>query len=224
MSNFKIKNTMKKLTLVIAMFIAATAVMPVMAQSTVKKSKKDLKKRSMKMARKDAKKKTKEGYFVAPGALPMEKQLEKAYIKQNMEDENGYPTYIVESGNSVAGSQTAAKIQAMETAKLSLAGTISTNVAALIENNIANMQLSREEASTVTKTVAAAKNIIAQKLGRIIPLVEMYKNIGSDNIQCDVQIAYDSKTAIDMAKKVIRKQLSEEADELQDKLDGLMKF
>lgn len=224
MSNFKIKNTMKKLTLVIAMFIAATAVMPVMAQSTVKKSKKDLKKRSMKMARKDAKKKTKKGYFVAPGALPMEKQLEKAYIKQNMEDENGYPTYIVESGNSVAGSQTAAKIQAMETAKLSLAGTISTNVAALIENNIANMQLSREEASTVTKTVAAAKNIIAQKLGRIIPLVEMYKNIGSDNIQCDVQIAYDSKTAIDMAKKVIRKQLSEEADELQDKLDGLMKF
>jgi len=195
-----------------------------MAQTTSKDSKKDLNKKSMKMARKEAKKKTKDGYFVAPGALPMDKQLEKAFIKQNMEDDKGYPKYIVASGNSVAGTQTAAKIQAMETAKLTLAGTISTDVAALIENNIANEQLTREEAATVTRTVAASKNIIAQELGRVIPLTEMYKNIGSDNIQCDLQIAYDSKTAMDMAKKVIREQLSDKSDELQDNLDKLMKF
>ena len=48
--------------------------------------------------------------------------------------------------------------------------------------------------------------------------------MGSDNIQCDILIAYDSKTAMDMAKKVIRKQLSEEADALQDKLDKVLKF
>jgi hypothetical protein len=215
---------MKKLILAITLLFAASAIMPVISQTSAKESEKDLKKRSMKMARKEAKKKTKEGYFVAPGALPMDKQLEKAFVKQNMEDDQGYPKYIVASGNSVAGTQTAAKIQATETAKLTLAGTITTNVAAIIENNIANEQLTREEAVTVTKTVAAAKNIIAQELGRVIPLVEMYKNIGSDNIQCDVQIAYDSKTAMDMAKKVIRKQLSEEADALQDKLDKVLKF
>ena len=141
-----------------------------------------------------------------------------------MEDDNGYPKYIVSSGNSVAGTQTAAKIQATETAKITLAGTISTTVAALIENNIANEQMTREEAATVTKTVAASKNIIAQDLGRVIPLVEMYKNVGSDNIQCDVQIAYDSKTAMDVAKKVIRKQLEEETNILQEKLDKLMDF
>ncbi len=215
---------MKKLILTLTFFFAASALMPVMSQSTAKDSEKDLKKKSIKMARKEAKQKTKEGYFVAPGALPMEKQLEKAFVKQNMEDEHGYPTYIVASGNSVAGTQTAAKIQATETAKLTLAGTISTNVAALIENNIANEQLTREEAATVTKTVAASKNIIAQELGRVIPLVEIYKNVGSDNVQCDVQIAYDSKTALDMAKNVIRKQLSGEAEELQKKLDKLMNF
>lgn len=198
--------------------------MPLMSQTTAKDSEKDLKKKSMKMARKDAKKKTKEGYFVAPGALPMDKQLEKAFVKQNMEDDKGYPKYIVASGNSVAGTQTAAKIQATETAKLTLAGTISTTVAALIENNIANEQMTREEAATITKTVAASKNIIAQELGRVIPLVEMYKNIGADNIQCDVQIAYDSKTAYDVAKNVIRKELSEEAEELQKKLDEILKF
>ena len=213
---------MKKLIIAITFIFAATAIMPLMGQSTAKEAEKDLKKKSMKMARKEAKKKKKAGYYVAPGALPMDKQLEKAFIKQNMEDDKGYPTYIVASGNSVAGTQTAAKLQATETAKLTLAGTISTNVAALIENSIANEQLTREEAATVTKTVAASKNIIAQNLGRVIPLVEMYKNIGSDNIQCDVQIAYDSKTAMDMAKQVIRKQLEEQTDILHEKLDKML--
>ena len=91
-----------------------------------------------------------------------------------------------------------------------------------IENSIANEQLTREEAATVTKTVAASKNIIAQNLGRVIPLTEMYKNVGSDNIQCDVQIAYDSKTAMDMAKQVIRKQLEEQTDILHEKLDKML--
>jgi len=215
---------MKKLILAITLLFAASLLMPVISQTSAKESEKDLKKKSMKMARKDAKKKTKAGYFVAPGALPMEKQLEKAFVKQNMEDDKGYPKYIVSSGNSVAGTRTAAKIQATETAKLTLAGTISTNVAALIEQNIANEQITREESATLTKMVAASKNIIAQELGRVIPLTEMYKNVGSDNVECDVQIAYDSKTAMDMAKTVIRKQLAGEADALQKKLDKMMNF
>jgi len=215
---------MKKLILAITLLFSASAIMPVMSQTSAKESEKDLKKKSMKMARKDAKKKTKAGYFVAPGALPMEKQLEKAFVKQNMEDDKGYPKYIVSSGNSVAGTRTAAKIQATETAKLTLAGTISTNVAALIEQNIANEQITREESATLTKMVAASKNIIAQELGRVIPLTEMYKNVGSDNVECNVQIAYDSKTAMDMAKTVIRKQLAGEAEALQKKLDKMMNF
>ncbi|NOX86117.1 MAG: hypothetical protein GXO86_09160 [Chlorobi bacterium] len=213
---------MKKIILALTILFSVSMLIPAMGQTTAKQSEKDLKKKSMKLARKDAKRLRKEGYFVAPGALPMDKQLEKAYIKQNMLDDKGYPKYIVAPGNSVAGTQTAAKLQATETAKLTLAGTISTSVAALIENNIANEQLTREEAATVTKTVAAAKNIIAQELGRVIPLVELYKNVGSDNIQCDVQIAYDSKTAMDMAKQVIRKKLEEETNILQDKLDKLL--
>jgi len=224
MYHIKNKIKMKKLIFAFTLLFAVSALVPAYAQTTAKDAEKNLKKKSVKIARKEAKKLKKQGYFVAPGALPMDKQLEKAYVKQNMEDENGYPTYIVASGNSVAGTQTAAKIQAMETAKLNLAGTISTNVAALIKNSIANEQLTREEANTVTKTVAASKSIIAQNLGRVIPLSELYKNVGSDNIQCDLQIAYDSKTAMDMAKQVIRKQLEEETEIAHEQLDKLMKF
>jgi len=212
---------MKRIILLMLGLFLTVSIMPVQAQKEVKKSKKELQKRSLKTARKEARRLKRKGYFVAPGALPIDKQLEKAYIKQAMEDENGYPKYIVASGNGVAGTQTAAKIQAMETAKLSLAGNLTTNVASLIQSDVANKQLTREEAATVTKIISASKNIIAQELGRVIPLTELYKNVGKENIQCDVQLAYDNKTAMEIAKKVIREQLEEQGLELQKKLDEM---
>ncbi len=215
---------MKRFVLFITLIFAVSLTIPATAQKDSKHAKKDLEKKTMKIARKEAKKLKKKGYFVAPGALPLDKQLEKAYIKQNLEDEDGYPKYIVASGNGVAGTQTAARIQALETAKLELAGTISTNVAALVQADVANQQLTREEAATITKIVSASKNIIAQELGRVIPLTEIYKNVGKENIQCDVQLAYDSKTANEVAKKVIREKLEEEGNELQNKLDKMLNF
>jgi hypothetical protein len=195
---------------------------PLAAQSE-KTPEKQLKEKASRQARKEAKKYTRDDYYIAPGALPLEKQLENAWLKQYENDDKGFPRYIVETGNSVAETQTAAKLQANETAKLNIAGSITTSVAALIENNIANMQLNNEDASSVTKTVAAAKNLIAQELGRTVPLVEIYKKIGK-NVEANIRLAYDYQNAMEAAKKVIRKQLEEETKILQDKLDGLMKF
>ena len=215
---------MKKIILALTVLLAVAFVMPATAQKSDKKLEKELSKKTMKKARKEAKKYKKDGFFVPPGALPMDIQLENAWKKQIMTDEDGYPEYIVATGNSVAESQTAAKIQATETAKLELAGTITTNVAALIESNIANQQLNLEDAASVTKTVAAAKSIIAQELGRVIPLFEVYKKIGKTNIESDIRLAYHSKTAYDVAKKVIRKSLEEQTEIMQEKLDKLMDF
>ena len=138
-------------------------------------------------------------------------------------DDSGYPLYIVATGRSVGETQIAAKLQATEAAKIELAGTIATNVAALIENNIANAQLNTQEAASVTKTVAGAKNIIAQEIGRIITIVEFYKDINK-NIEANVRIAYNSAMAMDMAKKVVRQQLEEETNIIQQKLENLMNF
>jgi hypothetical protein len=195
---------------------------PLWAQSE-KTPEKQLKEKASRQARKEARKYTRDDYYIAPGALPLEKQLENAWLKQYENDDKGFPRYIVETGNSVAETQTAAKLQANETAKLNIAGSITTSVAALIENNIANMQLNNEDAASVTKTVAGAKNLIAQELGRTVPLVEIYKKIGK-NVEADIRLAYDYQNAMEAAKKVIRKQLEEETKILQDKLDGLMKF
>lgn len=215
---------MKKVIIALVVLFAVSIVMPATAQQTEKEAGKALNKKAMKLARKEAKKFKKKGFYVAPGALPMAVQLENAWKKQMLVDEDGFPKFIVATGNSVAESQTAAKIQATETAKLELAGTITTNVAALIENNIANQQINLEDAASVTKTVAASKNIIAQELGRVLPLFEVYKKIGKDNIEADIRLAYDSETAYDIAKKVIRQSLEEQTEIMQEKLDKLMDF
>ncbi|MCX6249472.1 MAG: hypothetical protein NTX61_01850 [Bacteroidetes bacterium] len=204
--------------IVIVMIIAY----PLRAQSD-KEIKDQLKTKSVRQARREAKKLIKEGYYVAPGALLLDKQLENAWLKQLMVDDKGYPLYIVESGNSVAESQTAAKLQANETAKLNIAGSITTQVAAFVENNIANQQLNNEDAASVTQTVAAAKSIIAQELGRTIPLVEIYRKVGK-NIEVNIRLAYDFRSAKELAKKIIRKELEDKTKIIQDKLDGLMDF
>jgi len=212
---------MKKVILSMAVLFAMSIAMPVMGQTTSKDAQKEMKSKAYKKARKEARKYKKEGFYVAPGAIPLEKQLEKSWAMQYETDEKGHPKYFVASGNSVAETQTAAKLQASETAKLNLAGQISTNIAALIENSIANQQLSTEEAASVTKTVAASKNLIAQELGRILTTVEMYKKLGT-NIESDVFIAYSYEMALETGKKVIRQQLEEQTDILHEKLDKLM--
>lgn len=209
--------------LIIATTILFFATNVLMAQQTSKELKKEISARSTKQARKEAKKLIKEGYYVAPGALPMEKQLEGAWMKQYETTDKGDPKYIVATGQSVGETQTAAKLQAMETAKLELAGQISTQVAALIENSIANQQLNNEDAASVTKTVAASKNLIAQEIGQVLPLVEMYKKIGK-NIEVNVRLAYNAATAFDIAKRVIRKSLESETQIAHEKLEGLMNF
>lgn len=188
-----------------------------------KQATKEMKRRAYKKARKEARRFRKQGWYVAPGALPMDKQIEKSWELQYKLDENGYPLYIVATGNSVAETQSAAKLQATELAKLELAGLVQTNVAALIENSIANNQLNNEEAASVTKTVAASKNIIAQEIGRVIFLFEIMKKIDK-NVEVSVRVGYNNDLAQEVAKKAIRKKLEEETDILHEKLEKLMDF
>jgi hypothetical protein len=209
-------------TLLIAVMLAAP-ISETMAAKPDKQARKEMKRKAYKQARKEAKRFKRKGWYVAPGALPMDKQIEKSWELQYKLDENGYPLYIVATGNSVAETQSAAKLQATELAKLELAGLVQTNVAALIENSIANNQLNNEEAASVTKTVAASKNIIAQEIGRVIFLFEIMKKVDK-NVEVSVRVGYNNDLAQEVAKKAIRKQLEDQTDILHEKLDKLMDF
>lgn len=215
---------MKKIQIILATAVFLFAAnYSLSAQVTNKEMRSKLKFRPVNEVKKDARDYEKQGYYVAVGAPSIERQLTNGLLKEQEVDDQGYPKFIVATGRAVGETQIAAKLQATETAKLELAGTLSSNIAALIENNIANAQLNQEEAASVSKIAAASKNIIAQEIGRVITLVEMYKDMNK-NIEANVRIAYNSEMAIEAAKKVVRKELEDKTNILQDKLEKIMKF
>ena len=187
-----------------------------------KSSKTQLNEKASKAARKEAKEMKKEGWQTAPGALPIEKQLDKSYMMQYEYDVDMYPKYIMGEAMSVGGNYDAAKMQTLELAKQNLAGQIQTEVTALIENTVANEQLSGEEAESVTRSIMAAKNLISQSLGRTIPVVEVYRTLSNKNKEVLVRIAYSGDAAKKIAKEAIRKDLEQRGDNLHKKLNELL--
>ena len=187
-----------------------------------KSTKKELEEKATKTARKEAKKLLKEGWKTAPGALPLEKQMDKSYLMQMEYDEDMYPKYLMGEAMSVAGNYDGAKMQALELAKQNLAGQIQTEITALIENSVANSQLGEEEAATVTKSVMASKNLISQSIGRTITVVECYRDMKNKNKEVMVRIAYNGEMAKAAAKKAIKNSLEDGSEQLHDKLDKLL--
>jgi len=224
---------MKKVILLLVAFLALSAG-TIYAQSAkelakerkalVKQSRAELNDKASKAARKEAKKLKKEGWQTTPGALPIDKQLDKSYLMQYEQDDMGYPKYLMGEAMSIGQNYDGAKMQALELAKQNLAGQIQTEVTALVENTVANEQLDPEEAATVTKSVMASKNLISQSIGRVMTVMEVYRTLPNKNKEVQVRIAYNSEMAKAAAKRAIRKDLENKGEELHGKLDKLLNW
>lgn len=187
-----------------------------------KMTKNELNSKATKAARKEAKRLAKEGWQVAPGALPLDKQLDRSYNLQYEIDEFLLPRYIMGEAMSVGENYDAAKMQAIELAKQNLAGQIATEVTALVENTVANKQLAAEQATSITQTVTASKNLISQSIGRVVPVVEVYRVKNNKNKEVLVRIAYSTEMAMQAAKKVIRDELEKKGEDLHEQLDNIL--
>ncbi len=226
---------MKKLFSFVALVLAMVVAMPqVNAQSQrdiakerkqiAKLAKSELKDRATKAARKEAKKLKKQGWLVTPGALPLDKQLDRSYLMQYEYDESLYPKYIMADAMSIGENYDAGKTQALELAKQNLAGQVQTEITALVENTVANKQLAAEEAASVVQTITASKNLISQRLGRVVPVMECYRVKDNKNKEVLVRLAYNHQMAMDQAKQVIREQLEEKGEKLHEQLDQVLGF
>ena len=187
-----------------------------------KASKSELEKKASKAARKEAKKYRKQGWQVVPGALPLEKQLDKSYMMQYEYDEDLFPKYLMGEAMSIGEHYDAAKMQALELAKQNLAGQIQTEVTALIKGTVTNEQLSAEEAASITEVLMVSENLISQSIGRTITVVELYRTLKNKNKEVLVRIAYNGDMAKESAKKIVREELRRKGDKLHDKLDELL--
>ena len=213
---------MKKSTILLGVLFFISAILS--AQQTDKELTKELKDKAIREARKEAKALKKQGWGTPPGALPMEKLVEQAWKKQLLTDENGDPRYITADGNGVAESKTAAEMQAIEMAKLQLAGLVQTNISSLISANVGNEQLSTEDAATVTEVVQSAKNIIATELGYVNPFFKLEKNLKDKKVEIQVRLFYDSKQSLQIAKKIVREELEKKLQANEEQLERLMNF
>jgi len=193
-------------------------------QEISKLAKKELNAKVTKTTKKEAKRLKKEGWKVSPGALPIEKQLERSYLMEFEYDENLYPKYIMANAQSIGENYDAAKTAATSLAITNLAGQIQTEVTALIENTVGNQQLSAGDAASITESVMASKNLISQSIGRVIPVVECYRELKNGNKEVMIRLAYNGDMAKEAAKKAIRKDLEKKGEDLHEQLDKVLGF
>ena len=171
----------------------------------------------------EAKRLAKEGYAVPLGQLPMDKQLENSWQAAYELTPEGLPYYIISSQKGVAANYTAAQMQAMNAAKMDIAGQIQTMVNQVIETKVASNELSKNDAQSLTSFVSTSKNIISNTLGRVVKLVEVYREPKRSNtVEVMVTLAYSSEVAQKEALKAMKESLTQEDVELMSQIDKLV--
>ncbi len=189
-------------------------------EAITKMSDKELKAKVSRDVKKQAKAFKKQGWQVNVGALSLEKQIEKAQRMQYEYNDDNSPKYFMGEMTAKAQSYAAAKAQALAFAKEDLAGMIATEVTALVENTRANEQISATDAASIAKTVQAGKQLIAQRLTNVIPVVEVYRMDGK-LYEVQTRIFYDRNIALQAAKQVVRQELEKDGKQLHKELDEI---
>lgn len=177
-----------------------------------------------KSAKKDAKQLAKEGWKVAPGNPSMELQLIDSYKMQYQRDEFGYDKFIQGEAMTVGQMYDAALFQAQNLSKMDLAGKMETRVIQIIDNKLANKEITRDEATSLATSVSAGKNLVAQKLGQVITPVKLYRDLPNGNIEVRVISYYSQALAMRAAKEALRGELEKDASELAGKVDDIIGF
>jgi len=203
---------------------------------------KKVKEKALKQARKEAKRLEKgEGWRVFPGDMPLEKALEKSWMNQYEEkpaaDGTMGPAYIWATGNGVARTKSAAKMQAIELAKVELAGQLKTHVAALTTSNIANAQLSGVDAETEQSIVQSAKSITSATLTQLKPIIVLYRakipkkelrkfankqQLAPGTVEVQTMLFYDMYQADFQSRDAIKENLKEKMKNNEAELKKLM--
>lgn len=216
------KNVISFLSLALILFGLAYCKPQSQTARTEDEIKDEIGERAIREARQQAKDYERDGWEVPAGSLPMEKSLEKAWIKQYEENDEGQLRYITADGNAIAGNRNAAESQAIDMAKFQLAGLLETRVAGLVSQNVANTELSDQEAESISELVQNSKNIIVKRLGYVQPFFKMHRRLDNGNVEVSVKVFYDSENAMRIAREAVRDDLREKLDLNEEDLRNLV--
>ncbi|MCR5040279.1 MAG: hypothetical protein K6A94_13210 [Bacteroidales bacterium] len=211
---------MKRLSMIVV--LALTAIL--MASCAMQNSTTKEQRIAMRSINKNVRNYKKEGWKVQFGNPPMESQLMEAFNRRADVDERGYSKFIEGESTTVGESYNAAHAMALNISKLEIAGKIETEVTQLIATKLANDELSQKQAATLSESASASKNLVAQKLGRVITPVNIYRDLPNGNVEVRVMSFYSQDLAMDTFKQTMREDLEKKADDLAKQLDKILKF
>ena len=146
-----------------------------------------------KEAKKEAKSLKREGWKVPAGSLSMERQLTEAYQLQAVVDADRQPKYIFGQAISGGGFYDAAKMQALELAKVELAGNIATELTSAIALQLENQQISQNDFESMARAIEQEKSKVTKTLTSVIPVVEIYREKKGGGVEVQIRLAYSRK-------------------------------
>ena len=227
-------NRMKKvLFLAMALLVACSASFAQDAKEIMKErkaiqklAKSELNEKASKDAKKEAKRMTKDGWQIFPGALPIAKQLDRSYLMQyeyvQNEDGSIVPKYLVGEGIASGTSINGTKNDAIEAAKYFIAGLAEIEITSITELTLANQN--GDVVASLEEVVSASKNIVSKRLGEVLPIVTVYREINKHEVEVAVYLVYDRNTVLQTYKEVIREELEKKGDKLHEQLDQALGF
>ncbi|GHT35462.1 hypothetical protein AGMMS49574_24910 [Bacteroidia bacterium] len=185
---------------------------------------KELNRKAIKQARTEAKNLKKQGYQAFIGDLPMDRQVENSLLKTVDVNDLGYQAYIVGHAEVTAGNITAAKSQALQTAKVEIASLTSSMIASLVESSVANNEITTEDAVSINRSIEASKGLVIADLGQVSKELEIYRTLPNKNVHLVLRLSYNAGTALEAARRRAQEKLEGEAQDLHKKLDNILKL
>lgn len=210
---------MKRLSMIVVLALTALLMVSCATQNLTKEQRV-----AMRSIKKEVRNYKREGWKVQFGNPPMESQLMEAFNRRAEVDERGYSKFIEGESTTVGETYNAAHAMALNVSKLELAGKIETEVAQLIETKLANKELTQKQAASLSESASASKNLVAQKLGRVITPVNIYRDLPNGNVEVRIMSYYSQDLAMDTFKQTMREDLEKKADDLAKQLDKILKF
>lgn len=209
--------------LLMAMAVSMSAQSESVKQQKLRRTRAELKDEASRLAQKEAKRLIKEDWQVSPGALPLERQLDRSYMYQEDFDDEMNPRYFIGEGRSVAENFSAAHIQAQELARLDIAGKmIGSEATALVDNLVANKMLAADQAASVTTTMMENKTVYSQKLGRLQVVFEVNRTLKNNNKEVMVRLVTKADGIREMAKEAVRAELERQGVKMSEELKAIL--
>lgn len=172
-----------------------------------------------KMAKKEAKRLTKEGWKPAPGGMPLEMQYSQLYTKQFMTtgiDQNALPAYITGEGTSLSTIYAGAKEGAWAQASSVVARQLSVTLAGVVQRSVDNKEMSALQAEGIQNTVSKSAGKFQENLSYMTTAVEAYRDINGKK-EVMLVLIYPGV----QARTNFLKSLSDDEKEAKETLDKL---